>query len=187
MPAFARDVLKVGQARYGVLLGANGVGALLGALTVATIGSHVNRRVLVLGGLWFFSAMLLLLAWVSNYYVALVVLALVAGECCCFSPQPIHCSRPGASDEMRGRLWGIWTLVFGGTTPLAAWSGHGFTLSRSSLGRNHRRPDLCGGRARGVANRPTGPTQEPQASELILICRLSFNCRKFTRLTTLVR
>src|SRR5436190_17114535 len=76
MPAFARDILHVGQARYGALLSANGIGALLGALTVATVGSHMNRRVLVLGGLWFFSAMLLILAWVQNYYLALVVLAL---------------------------------------------------------------------------------------------------------------
>ncbi|HZR20537.1 MAG TPA: MFS transporter, partial [Verrucomicrobiae bacterium] len=59
MPAFARDVLHVGQGRYGMLLSANGIGALFGALTVASVGMHVNRRVLVLGGLWFFSAMLL--------------------------------------------------------------------------------------------------------------------------------
>jgi MFS family permease len=117
MPAFARDVLKVGQARYGVLLGANGLGALLGALTVATIGSHVNRRVLVLGGLWFFSAMLLLLAWVSNYYVALVVLALAGWGMLLFFSTTNTLLQTSASDEMRGRVMGIWTLVFGGTTP----------------------------------------------------------------------
>lgn len=118
MPAFARDVLGVGQARYGVLLSANGVGALLGALTVATIGTHVNRRFLVLGGLWFFSAMLLLLALVRNYYLALVVLALAGWGMLLFFSTTNTLLQTSASDEMRGRVMGIWTLVFGGTTPL---------------------------------------------------------------------
>jgi MFS family permease len=118
MPAFARDVLKVGQGRYGVLLSANGIGALLGALTVATVGSHANRRVLILGGLWFFSAMLLLLAWVQNYYLALLLLALAGWGMLLFFSTTNTLLQTGASDEMRGRVMGIWTLVFGGTTPL---------------------------------------------------------------------
>ena len=118
MPAFARDVLNVGQARYGVLLSANGIGALLGALTVATVGSQRNRRVLVLGGLWFFSAMLVLLAWVHNYYLALLLLALAGWGMLLFFSTTNTLLQTGASDEMRGRVMGIWTLVFGGTTPL---------------------------------------------------------------------
>lgn len=117
MPAFARDVLGVGQARYGVLLSANGIGALLGALTVATVGAHVNRRFLVLGGLWFFSAMLLLLAWVQNYYLALLVLALAGWGMLLFFSTTNTLLQTSASDEMRGRVMGIWTLVFGGTAP----------------------------------------------------------------------
>ena len=118
MPAFARDVLHVGQGPYGVLLSANGIGALLGALTVATLGAQVNRRVLVLGGLWFFSAMLLLLAWVQNYYAALLFLALAGWGMLLFFSTTNTLLQTGASDEMRGRVMGIWTLVFGGTTPL---------------------------------------------------------------------
>jgi MFS family permease len=117
MPAFARDVLGVGQARYGVLLSANGIGALLGALTVASVGSHVNRRVLVLGGLGFFSAMLLCLAWVHNYYLALVFLALAGWGMLLFFSTTNTLLQTSASDEMRGRVMGIWTLVFGGTAP----------------------------------------------------------------------
>jgi MFS family permease len=117
MPAFARDVLHVGQARYGMLLSANGIGALLGALTVASVGMQVNRRVLVLGGLWFFSAMLLLLAWVQSYGLALVLLALAGWGMLLFFSTTNTLLQTSASDEMRGRVMGIWTLVFGGTTP----------------------------------------------------------------------
>jgi predicted MFS family arabinose efflux permease len=101
-----------------LLLSANGVGALLGALTVATVGAHVNRRVLVLGGLWFFSAMLFMLAWVESYYVALVLLALAGWGMLLFFSTINTLLQTSASDEMRGRVMGIWTLVFGGTTPL---------------------------------------------------------------------
>ena len=43
MPAFARDILHVGEQGYGLLLGASGVGALIGALTTATFGTSFSR------------------------------------------------------------------------------------------------------------------------------------------------
>jgi len=118
MPAFARDILKVGQSRYGMLLSANGLGALAGALTVATAGTRLNRRLLVLGGLWVFSAMLLLLAWVENYYCALVILAIAGWGMLLFFSTTNTLLQTAASDQMRGRVMGIWTLVFGGTAPI---------------------------------------------------------------------
>ncbi len=118
MPAFARDVLHVGQAQYGALLSANGLGALLGALTVATIGNHVSRRFLVLGGLWVFSAMLLLIAVVQNYYLALVFLAIGGWGMLLFFSTTNTLLQTSSSDEMRGRVMGIWALVFGGMTPI---------------------------------------------------------------------
>jgi len=51
---------------------------LYGADRLAGVGHRANRRLLVLGGLWIFSAMLLLLAFVTNYYLALFCLG-VAG------------------------------------------------------------------------------------------------------------
>jgi predicted MFS family arabinose efflux permease len=118
MPAFARDVLHVGQTGYGVLLSANGIGALLGALTVATIGNQVNRRFLVLGGLWVFSAMLLLLGWTSSYAIALVCLGIAGWGMLLFFSTTNTLLQTTASDQMRGRVMGIWALVFGGMTPI---------------------------------------------------------------------
>src|SRR5437762_4396527 len=59
MPAFARDVLGRGADGYGVLMSASGVGALIGALTVATFGHRFTPRRLALGGVWLVSAALL--------------------------------------------------------------------------------------------------------------------------------
>jgi MFS family permease len=118
MPAFATDVLKVNERGYGMLLSSNGIGALLGALTVASFGHRINRRWLILGGLWIFSAMLLLLALVSNYYFALLLLAVAGWGMLLFFSTTNTLLQTSASDEMRGRVMGIWALVFGGMTPL---------------------------------------------------------------------
>ncbi|HEV2208828.1 MAG TPA: MFS transporter [Verrucomicrobiae bacterium] len=118
MPAFASDVLQVGQAQYGVLLSANGIGALLGALTVATVGKRANRRFLVLGGLWVFAVMLLLLALIRNYYLALACLGVGGWGMLLFFSTINTLLQTNASDEMRGRVMGIWALIFGGMTPL---------------------------------------------------------------------
>ncbi len=119
MPAFATEVLKVGERRYGILLGANGAGAFLGALTVATVGNRTNRRRLVLGGLWIFSGMLALLSLVgSYYYLALACLAIGGWGMILFFSTTNTLLQTGASDEMRGRVMGVWALVFGGMMPI---------------------------------------------------------------------
>lgn len=62
--------------------------------------------------------MLFMLAWVQSYYVALVLLALAGWGMLLFFSTTNTLLQTSASDEMRGRVMGIWTLVFGGTTPL---------------------------------------------------------------------
>ena len=101
-----------------MLLSANGVGALLGALTVASIGHRANRRWLVLGGLWIFSAMLLLLAVVTNYYLALLCLGIAGWGMLLFFSTINTLLQTSSSDAMRGRVMGIWALVFGAMVPL---------------------------------------------------------------------
>ncbi|HWD92889.1 MAG TPA: MFS transporter [Verrucomicrobiae bacterium] len=118
MPAFAIDELKVGAGGYGALLAANGVGALFGALTVASVGNRASLRFLVFGGLGIFSAMLLLLAFVHNFYFALVLLAIGGWGMLLFFSTTNTLLQLGASDEMRGRVMGVWALVFGGMMPI---------------------------------------------------------------------
>jgi MFS family permease len=118
MPAYAADVLHVTEGRYSALLSANGLGALLGALTVATFGSRVRPRVLILGGLWVFSAALLLLAFVRWYPLALACLMLGGWGMICYFSTTNTLIQTNVSDHMRGRVMGIWALVFGGMMPV---------------------------------------------------------------------
>jgi MFS family permease len=118
LPAYATDILRVGEGGYGALLSANGFGALLGALTVATYGSRVRPRLMILGGLWLFSAMLLLLALVRWFPLVLGCMAVGGWGMLLYFSTTNTLLQTSVSDEMRGRVMGIWALVFGGMMPV---------------------------------------------------------------------
>lgn len=118
LPAYATDILHVGERGYGALLSANGFGALLGALTVATYGSRIPPRLMILGGLWVFSAMLLLLTVVRWFPLVLACLAVGGWGMLLYFATTNTLVQTSVTDAMRGRVMGIWALVFGGTIPL---------------------------------------------------------------------
>ncbi len=117
LPAYATDLLHVGESGYGALLSANGLGALLGALTVATYGSRMRPRVMILGGLWIFAGALLLLAIVRWYPLVIVCLAVSGWGMLLYFATTNTLIQTSTSDQMRGRVMGIWALVFGGMMP----------------------------------------------------------------------
>jgi len=118
LPAYAADVLRVGERGYGALLSANGFGALLGALTVATYGSRVRPRRMILGGVWVFSATLVLLAVVRWFPLVLACLAVGGWGMLLFFSTANTLVQSSVADSMRGRVMGIWALVLGGLMPL---------------------------------------------------------------------
>ena len=120
MPAFARDVLHLGARGYGLLMAGSGVGALLGALTVASAGHILSTRAMSLGGVWIFSAALILFAFNKNLYLAVLLLALVGFGIVLYFSTSNTVLQSIVPDEMRGRVMGIWALIFGGMIPLGS-------------------------------------------------------------------
>ncbi len=118
LPAYATDILHVGETGYANLLSANGLGALLGALSVATYGSRVRPRLMILGGLWIFSAMLVLVAIVRWYPLVLLCMAVGGWGMLVYFSTTNTLIQTSVTDEMRGRVMGIWALVFGGMLPV---------------------------------------------------------------------
>jgi predicted MFS family arabinose efflux permease len=118
LPAYATDILHVGESGYGVLLSANGLGALVGALTVAAYGNRVPARVMILGGLWLFSAMLVLLAVVRWYPLVLACLVVGGWGMLLYFSTTNTLIQSSVSHAMRGRVMGIWALIFGGMMPV---------------------------------------------------------------------
>ncbi|HTG44319.1 MAG TPA: MFS transporter, partial [Verrucomicrobiae bacterium] len=121
MPAFATDILGLKERGYGLLLGANGVGALAGALTTAAFGTIFKPRHLAFTGLYVFSAMLLLLSAFPTYRAAMVLLACAGWGMMLFFSTINTVIQTSVPDQMRGRIMGIWALVFGGMMPLGSF------------------------------------------------------------------
>jgi MFS family permease len=141
MPAFARDVLGRGANGYGVLMSASGTGAFVGALVVATYGHLFTPRKLALGGVWLFSGALLAFALTRNFYLALIFLLIAGFGMLLFFSTSNTVLQTIVPDEMRGRVMGVWSLVFGAMIPLgsleagvlAHWLGTPFALGFGAI------------------------------------------------------
>jgi MFS family permease len=141
MPAFARDVLGRGANGYGVLMSASGTGALIGALAVATYGHLFVPRRLALGGVWLFAASMFAVAFTRNFYVALEFLFVAGFGMLLFFSTSNTVLQTIVPDDMRGRVMGVWSLVFGAMIPLgsleagavAHWVGTPFALAFGAI------------------------------------------------------
>jgi MFS family permease len=141
MPAFARDVLGRGANGYGVLMSASGTGALIGALVVATYGHLFTPRRLALSGVWLFSIALFAFSLSRNYYLALAFLLVAGFGMLLFFSTSNTVLQTIVPDEMRGRVMGVWSLVFGAMIPLgsleagavAHWLGTPFALALGAI------------------------------------------------------
>src|SRR5881227_19496 len=120
MPAFARDVLGRSANGYGILMSASGTGAFVGALVVATYGHLFTPRRLALGGVWLFSIALFALSLSRNFYVALGFLLVAGVGMLLFFSTSNTVLQTIVPDEMRGRVMGVWSLVFGAMIPLGS-------------------------------------------------------------------
>jgi MFS family permease len=120
MPAFARDVLGRGANGYGILIAASGAGALLGALIVAAYGHLVNPRKLAFGGVYSFSIAMTAFAFARNFYPALAFLFLAGFGMLLFFATSNTTLQTIVPDEMRGRVMGVWSLIFGAMIPLGS-------------------------------------------------------------------
>jgi MFS family permease len=122
VPLLAAD-LDVGSTALGLLSAAFGVGALIGALAVATM-RRASRRVFVAGALGF-STLLMALAPVGSPLLAGVLLV---GVGVCFTLLTASANalvQLGSPDRLRGRLVSLYLLAFAGLAPfgglLAGW------------------------------------------------------------------
>jgi len=124
IPAWAVDILHGNAATNGWLQSARGVGALLGALLIASLGRFDFRgRLLTLGTLAF-PTVLLVFALVR--WLPLSLLTLVAsGGALVFTFNIANALvQTLVRDELRGRVMGIYSLTFFGFLPVGAlWIG----------------------------------------------------------------
>ena len=120
IPYFVRVQLHAGETGLGWLLAASGLGAVLGAVTVAARGTLRHRgKVVTLGGLLFFSAIISFCY--SHSFVLSQCLLLVEGFSAILMISSFNVAiQHLSSDEMRGRVMSIYATCFLGLPPLGA-------------------------------------------------------------------
>ena len=118
IPALAKDVFLKGEHGYALLVSANGLGALIGALFVAYIGNSPNKRRIMNGGIYFFSVMVFLLSFSKVYWVSLILIAGAGMGLLVYFSSCTTLIQSSVDDSVRGRVMGIWALVFGGMMPI---------------------------------------------------------------------
>jgi MFS family permease len=120
IPFFAKMQLHTGESGLGWLLAASGLGALLGAVTIAALGTLPHRgKVVVVAGLFFFAAIIGFCY--SHSFLLSQGLALIEGYSAIVMISSFNVAfQHLSSDEMRGRVMSIYATCFLGLPPLGA-------------------------------------------------------------------
>lgn len=118
MPAWAVEILKGDVKTNGWLLSARGVGALAGALTVAAFGSRAVRGKLWTIGSFLLPVFLLIFSFMKLVPLSLAFLTLVGWAFMTITNTSNALVQLRVSDAIRGRVMGLYTLVFFGASPL---------------------------------------------------------------------
>ncbi|MFI5459293.1 MAG: MFS transporter [Isosphaerales bacterium] len=135
VPAYARRVVQTGVGGYSALLACGGIGATVGALVVASLASMRHKERLTIVGMVFFGASLacaaLLPLWLPSAAPAWVRVS--AGAVCLMGTgvgavfvysSSMMLIQLAVPDHLRGRVMGIWMIVYSGSVPLGAlWTG----------------------------------------------------------------
>lgn len=116
LPLLARVVYGRGPGAYGALSAAMGVGALAGALLMAS-RARPSRRLLV-ASTFAFGLVTVLLAAAPGYLSGLILLVPLGAAGVLFVSTTNSLLQLNADDAMRGRVMALWAVVFFGSTPI---------------------------------------------------------------------
>jgi MFS family permease len=120
IPAYAADVLHVGETGLGTLNAVAGVGALVGSLMVASMGSFARKgRVLVAGSILFPIATILF-ALSRSFALSTVVLAVLGFAFVIQTAISQTLLQSIVPDALRGRVLSVFSFSFFGTAPFAS-------------------------------------------------------------------
>lgn len=118
LPLLARYELGLGASGFGFLMSAVGGGAVLAALTIAQSGRS-SRQILVAAQIGF-AAVLAAVGLSPGFEVSLVLLVVLGLFGTSFSVSSNTNLQMETPERMRGRIMGLYSLLFAGMTPVGA-------------------------------------------------------------------
>ena len=120
VPLIARNVLNQGAHGFGLLMASLGVGAVVGALLVAGLAVGRPPVALVSGSALAAAALLFGLSFVRHFGPAAAVLMAMGFAQIVFMTSCNTTVQITVPDELRGRIMGLYALVFAGMTPIGS-------------------------------------------------------------------
>ena len=124
IPAWSVNVLHGNAAINGLLFSARGLGALAGALGIASLGRNVSRGRILSAGSLLYPLLLFSLAFVRWIPLSLLVLGGVGIGTILVLNLANALVQSSTPEYLRGRVMGTYTWIFFGSMPLGAlWNG----------------------------------------------------------------
>jgi len=124
VPAWAVKILGGNATTNGFLQSARGLGALFGALLIASLGHFRFRGKLLAAGTFGFPALLIVFSFVRSLPVSLCILVAAGSAMIMVFNLCNSLVQSFAPQELRGRIMAIYSFVFFGFTPLGSlWIG----------------------------------------------------------------
>ena len=120
MPVFARDILHGGPHTFGFLMGATGVGALLGALYLASRMTIAGLGLVIAIAAGTFGIGLITFSVSRALWLSILLMALTGFGMMVQMAASNTVLQTVATDGMRGRVMGYYTVAFVGMTPLGS-------------------------------------------------------------------
>ena len=118
LPVFANTILKLNPFELGLLFSASGVGTVLGALTVASLGDFKRKGLLLLISFLIWAAALLLFALSRQLWLSSLALLLFGMAQNGVGATTITLLQTRVPPQMRGRVMSLNTLFIMGVRPL---------------------------------------------------------------------
>jgi MFS family permease len=124
VPVWAVNILHGDATTNGLLQSGRGVGALVAALSIASLGRFEYKGKLLTAGTLAFPISLLAFAFVRGLPLSLVAIAAVGGSVILVVNLANALVQTLVPDRLRGRVMGIYTLTFFGLMPVGSlWMG----------------------------------------------------------------
>jgi predicted MFS family arabinose efflux permease len=120
LPPYTKDVLNMQANGFGGLMSTIGFGAFIGALTIAVKAKRERAFEYQIFGALGLSMFLIVMGFIKFYSGAMLILTLCGFSMVIYNSISNSILQLNAPDEMRGRIMSVFSLVFGGLTPVGA-------------------------------------------------------------------
>ena len=115
MPVFAKDVLDVGAEKIGLLLGASGVGAIIGTWYIGNLKDGAPKGQLILAGADLYGNTQILFAmaaWQGSYTASMAMLVLVGASNSLYLVGGLSTIQQLVPEQLRGRVMGLYGITW---------------------------------------------------------------------------